>query len=630
MRHEAAGAPRAAAIACALALAVTVAARGQDYTPPPAAGYVNVRTDGGARGDGATDDTAALKPIIEAGKNAPHPKFGAARHIYIPNGVYLISQPIVVGDKKKAIFGQSTAKTILKLKDNCPAFAGKPTPVIDTRGRRHFAQNFFQRIRNLTIDTGSGNPGAIGLEFHTNNGGGVYDVLIRTSDPGKRGAVGLSQTRGSGPGLIWNVAVHGFDVGSLITGGLHSMAFYGITLRNQRVCGFQNKGNVASIGRLVSRNRAPAVMNSGGGHMVIAGGELTGGNPAQTAILNDQAGFFCRDITTSGYGTAIRSGDAVVKGPAVDDFAWPEVATLFDTPKRSLHLPVEEPPMPPLPARAQWTVVEAEGKNDDLTVPLQRAIDAGHEHIFVSNTKFGRIRDTIHVRGRVKRITGAPTVFRTEGFTRDKLVSYKPLKIDRAQDPKPVWRIEDGQSDVVVLEFLHDSYGSAGWAVEHASKRTLILWAAGGSYRNTVTGGKAFFIDCGPFPGSILRGPQKVWAWHTNTESYAHSPHILNDGATLWVLGLKTEKDRTIVRTIRGGFTEILGGLLYKNRERIGQAPAFVCQDASVALSYKVTGQRYQVHVLEAQAGQTRELTHERTYGRKVALFVGRPPAERK
>jgi len=600
----------------------------EDYTPPPNAGYVNVKRDGGAKGDGKTDDTQALKAILEAGKNNPHPRFGAARTIYIPNGVYLISQPIVVRDKKKSIFGQCKEKTIIRLKDNCPGFQGKPTPVIDTRGRRHFAQNFFQRIRNLTIDVGAGNPGAVGIEFHTNNGGGVYDVLIRSTDPQKRGAVGLSQTKGSGPGLIRNVTVDGFDIGSLITGGLHSMAFDGITLRNQRVCGFENRGNTASIARLVSHNKVPAVKNSGG-HMVIAGGELSGGNLNATAIINNDAGFFCRNIKTSGYGTAIRSGDQVVKGPNVDEFAWPRSCSLFDTPPKSLNLPVEQPPFPPPPEPGQWEVVVAEGRDNDLTAPLQKAIDEGHEYIFVSAAKFGFIRATIHVRNKVKRITGAPTRFRSQGFTRDKLTSYKPLKIEKAPSKKPLWRIEDGESEVVMLEFLGDSYGSAGWGVEHASRRTLILWAAGGQYRNTVTGGKVFFIDGGPGPGTVINGPQQAWAWHTNTESYTHNPHILNNGATLWILGIKTEKDRTIVRTINGGFTEVLGGLLYKNRERIGPAPAFINEDSHVSLSYKVTGRRYQVHVRERRGGETRELPPTMTFGRRMPLYVGytsRPP----
>lgn len=78
-----------------------------------------------------------------------------------------------------------------------------------------------------------------------------------------------------------------------------------------------------------------------------------------------------------------------------------------------------------------------------------------------------------------------------------------------------------------------------------------------------------------------------------------------NPGAVglLWFLGTKTEKDRTIIGTTGGGKTELLGGLLYKNRQRIGPAPAFTSDNSSVSLVYKVVtyGHSYQVHVREAR-----------------------------
>ncbi|MFP4057855.1 MAG: glycosyl hydrolase family 28-related protein [Candidatus Brocadiia bacterium] len=616
------------ALPLSLSLALPALAAARDYVPPPGAGYVDVQRDGGAKGDGRTDDTRALKAIIEAGKHHPHPEFGSARLIYFPNGVYLVGEPIVVGDKKKALIGQSREGVVLKLRDRAPSFqnAAKPTPLLNVRGKRHFAQNFAQRIHNLTIDVGAGNPGAAGVEYHTNNSGDMFNVLIKTSDPQRRGAVGLSMVTGSGPGLIHKVGIEGFEVGVLYTGSLHSMAFDRIELRGQRRVGFEVRGNTASISRLASRNRVTALRNAGG-HVVLVEAQLVGGAGDATAVVNEKGGFFCRDVRTEGYGAAIRSGEHTVEGPGVAEFAWPRVHRLFDGPARSLGLPIEDPPVPSHPEPDQWTVVEPEGPKADLTAPLQRAIDAGAEYVFVSAAKFGYLRDTIRVRGRVRVIAGAPTRYRSQGFTHDELRSYKPLVVDRAPDKRPVWRIEDGEPEVVMLKLLGDSYGDAGWGVEHASARTLVLWGAGGHYRNTVTGGKVFFIDAGPSPGSVLQGPQKAWAWQTNTESYTHNPHILNRGATLWILGIKTEKDRTILTTTAGGASEVLGGLLYKNRQRIGQAPAFVNRQSRMACSYRVTGKRYDVHVLEERDGQRRTLRASQTYGRRVPLYVGGPAA---
>lgn len=105
--------------------------------------------------------------------------------------------------------------------------------------------------------------------------------------------------------------------------------------------------------------------------------------------------------------------------------------------------------------------------------------------------------------------------------------------------------------------------------VQHASRRTLVL--RGGSYMNTVSGGKVFIEDTTAVP--LMFDHQQVWIRQMNTESYQHNPHIVNHGSDVWILGLKTEKDRTIIGTYQGGRTEVLGALLYKNRERIGPAP---------------------------------------------------------
>jgi hypothetical protein len=603
------------------------AARALDYVPPPDVGYVNVKVDCGANGDGVSDDTGALKSVLEAGKNRKHPRFGAGRLVYIPDGVYIVSDQITWGDKKKTVFGQSRERTIIRLRDSCPGFQDpkKPRCVFEVRGRQHFAQNFYQRIRNLTVDVGRGNAGAVGIEFHTNNGGGVYDVTIRSSDPGKLGAAGLSQTKGSGPGLIWNVLVDGFDVGSLITGGLHSMAFYDVTLENQRVCGFENRGNTASVGKLVSRNRVPAVRNRGG-YMCVIGGDLTGGVAGGVAVENE-GHMLLRHVRTSGYRVAVRSkGREDVPGGEVEQFTSREVQGLFGGSRLALGLPVEEPPVPPYGDPVSWTVVRAK-EGESLDVAIQRAIDGGAETVFISGKEFGSIRDTIHVRGRVRRIMGAVSYFRTSGFKDGPGFDSKstPARvIPNARKPKPVWRIEDGEPDVVMLEFLADSYGDASWTIEHASKRTLVCFASGGSYRNTVAGGRAFFIDCGPYPGTVITGPQKVWAWHANTESYVHNPHIVNRGGTLWVLGVKTEKDRTIIGTYDGGRTELCGGLLFKNRQRIGQAPAFVSVDSDVSLSYRAIRVPYSVHVKEAREGVTKELPLSEVPEWTMPLYVGR------
>jgi hypothetical protein len=167
---------------------------------------------------------------------------------------------------------------------------------------------------------------------------------------------------------------------------------------------------------------------------------------------------------------------------------------------------------------------------------------------------------------------------------------------------KSAFIIADGPPDAVTLDVERAERSRDRYWVQHASTRTLVL--RGGSYINTVPGGKVFIEDTTAVP--LIFHRQQVWIRQLNTESYQHNPHIVNQGGSVWILGLKTEKDRTIIGTYEGGRTEVFGALLYKNRERIGPAPAFISEDASLSLVYRNKGKAYQIQVQEQRRDQSR------------------------
>jgi hypothetical protein len=75
-------------------------------------------------------------------------------------------------------------------------------------------QAFRNSLFDLTIDIGSGNPGAVGIHYLNNNQGAIRNVTVRTSDPNKRGKAGIAMvTNWPGPELLESVRVEGFDVG---------------------------------------------------------------------------------------------------------------------------------------------------------------------------------------------------------------------------------------------------------------------------------------------------------------------------------------------------------------------------------------------------------------------------------
>jgi hypothetical protein len=576
---------------------------------PADTGYINVK-ESGAKGDGKSDDTAALQKVIGQGKGEGG---RSSRSIYIPNGTYLVSDTLTWGDKKKDVIGQSRDGVIIKLKDNAPGFQDPQTPKKVLKVEfGHGGQNFNQYLRNVTVDSGKNNPGAIGIGFHTNNGGGVFNTLIRSSDSQKRGHTGLSLDKAwPGPGLIKNVAVEGFDRGIFVTHDQYSMTFEHITLLNQKQVGFLNSWNTVAIRDLKSKNTVPAVENRGPmALMSLIDATLLGGTANEPAIRNVKEGsLFARNIQTQGYKTAIanEAGEKRnLSGNRVDEFVSHPVAALSTNGKKSLQLPIEDTPVIPYGDPSTWVNVTQFGAkpNDpqDDGVAIQKAIDSGAKTVYLPAGVY-RANRSLLVRGKVSRILGfnATLIFGNE--------------------QQPAFVIQEGGPGPVALE-VESAVGSkeSVW-VEHASKRTLVL--KNGSYRNTVPGGKVFIEDLVGSPLEFDR--QKVWARQLNAESGRHNPQIINRGGVLWILGFKTERDRTGIGTYGGGRTEVLGGLLYKNREKRGPAPAFIVEDAAVSLIYRNKGVPYRTQILETHRKTNKELRFKdlpASNGR-MPLFVG-------
>src|ERR1039457_863387 len=106
----------------------------------------------------------------------------------------------------------------------------------------------YTTLFDLTVDTGSGNPGAIGIDYLGNNICGIENVTIRTSDPQKRGVAGLAMTRNYvGPCYYRRLTITGFDTGIVTAQTEYSHTFEHVALSDQRVCGIENSSNVLSI-----------------------------------------------------------------------------------------------------------------------------------------------------------------------------------------------------------------------------------------------------------------------------------------------------------------------------------------------------------------------------------------------
>ncbi|MDJ0732788.1 MAG: glycosyl hydrolase family 28-related protein [Nostocaceae cyanobacterium] len=549
-------------IANALAVAKDKQKDNDNIVFPEDGGIINVKAAPyNAKGDGVTDDTAAIQAALSDYPNGN-------KIIYLPNGTYLVSKQLQWPDssnggwkhKRTILQGQNRSKTIVKLKDKATDFTNpaRPKSVIWTGTRP--AQRFRNAIRNLTVDTGKGNRGAIGIQYIANNQGSIRNVTIKSGDG--QGLVGLDlrYTDEVGPCLIKNLQVIGFERGIYTGNKVNSQTFENIILQNQRQYGLYNGGQVISIRNLTSINTVPAVYNAAG-LVTLLDANLVGTDKASNqAAITNKSTLFARNIKTYGYQMAIKNRNGTRKNATaakITEFVSHPIQNLFSTPAKSLNLPIKDTPIVPWDALDKWVSPTKFGaipddRKDD-SAAIQAAIDSGKTTVYFPNGTYN-IDRTIYIRGNVKRIIGLEARIRGSGM----------------------FKFTDGSSPLVIMERLDGN----GGGIIHASNRTLVLSSMGvANYSNTGSG-ELYIEDVASGPWTFNQ--QKVWARQLNVEN--PTTKITNNGGTLWILGLKTERGGIVVDTKSDGKTEVAGGFIYSTSGP-KQTPMFTNQDSSVSLT---------------------------------------------
>ncbi len=599
---------------------------------PAEIGYYDVKRHFGAVGDGKTDDTAAFQAAMERLNNHIPLAFNT---LYVPPGEYLVKDTLA-WSRYLVLHGAGPERTIIRLADKAAGFGdpAKPKPLLKCsnfngtgRGSGSAMANYAYEI---TLDTGSGNPGAIGFQYHTNNTGRVENLVIRSGDG--HGVAGLDLTLPwPGPGLIKHMRIEGFDHGVLTSHREYSMVFEHLTLKNQKKTGILNRGNICSIRKLTSQNTVPAIRNEqAGGMIVLLDAELTGG--ANNAYAIDNAGaLYARNVKTAGYRGAVHSHvvdekqkvdrRANVEEADVKEFVAGDIHAPFGGSKSSLGLPIMETPDPVEVPIDQWVNVrkyENKVANGDWTAAIQAAVDSDAQVIYFPAAGKYTVAGTIEIKRPVRLVGMKNEISPGPG---DKSPANPPQGND-AQ--KPTFRISGDFTGIVMADRL--SLGH----VEHTGPSTLVVKSGGMASYVTAPGVGPLFLEDVGHGGWHFANGQKIWARQFNPESRAPAVEITNTGAQLWILGLKTEYASINLINTGGARTEILGGLIYPVQKVEPDLPMFRNTDAwlSIVIAESIYAfPNHKVIVEDRQGEQKVDFdTLDWSGGRaKIPLYVSRP-----
>jgi hypothetical protein len=363
---------------------------------------------------------------------------------------------------------------------------------------------FRHHLRDLPIDVGAGNPGAVGVDYVGNNNASIENVVLRAGPDS--GAVGLDMRRyGPGPLLVTDLTVEGFATGIGVAHREYAPTPQRVTLTGQREVGIANDGNSLSMVQVLSRNAVPAVVSRGGtASVALLDRWLEGTGGAGTAAIVSEAAVLLRNVTAPGYASVLEQDGERLPGTEVTEHhAGTTGHAPFAAAARTLGLPVVEAPTAPEVPAADWALFRPRGYNEDKG-QVQGLFDSGVAFPF--ETYF--LHNEIDVPCSVRRVTGfGAAINGTDGVD---------LTLRVAQDC---------DTPLVVEDF---GYGAH---VVHEGARTVVLRHGGFGYRSTAGAGDLFLENVCCFPLTGQPG-QDVWARQLDIEF--RPLQIDNAGGNLW------------------------------------------------------------------------------------------------
>jgi len=544
---------------------------------PAGSGVLNVK-DFGAKGDGVTDDTAAINAAIYAStpSSTTGDYWGQAKIVYLPSGTYIISSPLIKTNGSgnatygMVLIGQSQSTTTIKLASNTSAFGNTSSPL----GMIHPTSDasygwapepgdgnaaYQNTIQDLTIDIGTSNPGAIGIDYLASNLGAIRNVTVQAPS-GTVGATGIQMTRQDiGPALLEGVTINGFTVGLDVSNLQYSLTLDHVTLSGQTVAGLRNSQNQIVANALTASTAAPAIVNSSSdGEIVLAGAVLQRASGySGNLISNSGTIVFRNNNTVAGYSSFTGS---TLPNDVVNGMLSPAGFTNGASGSFNTFNVIQDPPAAISDPLANWVSVTSTGAvastdftdvNDNVSSPvdassgIQAAMNSGASTIYFPHGVY-YISSPITIPATVQRIVGLDS-------------SLHPTQYESWRN-EGMFRILANASNPLVIEQVRFDNSNDGTqlALEHTSNRTLVLRDIifpGTLAVNRASGAGSLFMEDVSAAGSnvTLAGASTF---------QARTCMILNDTPAV-IIGFKEEGDTTEIAATNESTVDVLGGLAY-------------------------------------------------------------------
>lgn len=588
-----------------------------------------------AKGDGVYDDTEALESAMRFIRDnirvAHDPRTGntsCSRRrtknwlVYLPNGTYRVSNTVSEGwpalalnlqfgwehvrflmvqsakeeetwlacDKQAPagmretvyaeanwqirICGESREGVTIRLDDHADGFASSTNkPVLAfwllKRGSNVNLGNY---LENVTIDTGRGNPGAIGVAWSSSNFGGIRNVRI--CSPDRQGAVGIDMEPRNSCAYFRDVAVEGFKTGLAVNSGQETV----VTVE----------------------------------HATVADADVAfevGTRPRKENMLN------LRKVELRNVKTPVTVGAHGVL-TAMD---CPQIPMTRPALVEACDAPLVLPPKPEDCATPEQFGAKGDGVHDD-TEAFRLALNSGKGAVLCARPIY-LVEGTLDIPGSVEQVdlvhahVVRHTADNTNAIFRVAGRGVKPLCIRNAYATGAVFIDHAADRELVVEDVYCDFYHTRHWQMCDGfmvprAPRSPRIWYV---YRNATPAVRktVHAASCVQFCGGCAQSEPdalvnvNLKARMLNNEHFPVANWTFRD-STVWMFGLKSED--AVTNLDFANCTVDVAGANFLQWTHFADKPIVRVQDTRYAIDLCVWPVRHRVAISETLDGRARDI----------------------